>query len=91
MSGFTFSNYRIWKGNFNISSINKTATGVITVSFTNSFSDTNYVAVVGVNDSINAIIRTETLAVGSLVVGIISTNGASTAVDAGFSLVCFGV
>jgi hypothetical protein len=71
----------------NVASVNRTAAGLVTVTFTTAFGSANYAAVAtSVSAGFTANITTQ--AAGSLVVNV--RNGANADADANFSLICMG-
>lgn len=74
---------------YNVASVTKNSTGILTVVMTNPFVTTPYVVNTSIQDSVNAISRCNSITSSStFVIEIINTL--NTNVDSGFSFSCFG-
>lgn len=75
---------------YNVTSITHVGgTGLYTVNFTTNFANTNYAAIVSIDDALYGFIRTNNEAAGSFDVNTVNT--ALVASDRGFFFVCFGL
>lgn len=82
--------YTLQAGSYNVTSINKTATGQITVTFTTAFSATTKMAPIPANIVAGNFIIMATPASTSTVTITIRNSTDGTALDNDFSLVVFG-
>lgn len=75
------------QSSYNVTSINKTATGTVTITIATDFSSANYAVVATVNE-VGGYVTASSLAAGTFVIEIRTDAGVSA--EAGFSFMCFG-